>query len=89
MTPADLRAIRHGLGLSVEGLRIALDLGPNSDVTIRRWESGKQTPHPTTVLLLQILRDSAEARALAGIDELAEKYPIRGARGPSDEGDAE
>lgn len=48
MTPADLKSIRHALGLSAEGFARALDV---SGETIRQWERGAR-PVPGSVALI-------------------------------------
>ena len=44
MTPADLRAIRVGLGLSQAAMARELGLGANGGRTVRRYESGDVEP---------------------------------------------
>lgn len=60
MTPAELKAIRHALGLSAEGFaRLTLTA---SGRTVRRWEDGSQDiPGPVQVLAGAI-RDVPELR---------------------------
>ena len=41
MTPDRVREIRLALGLSQNGLALALRLGPHGGRVIRRWESGQ------------------------------------------------
>lgn len=41
MTPLELKAAMKALGLSSRGMAEALRLGPNGDVTVRKWTSGK------------------------------------------------
>ena len=50
MTPADLKAARHVLGLSAEGFARAVRV--ESGRTVRRWEAGdRDIPGPVTVLV--------------------------------------
>ena len=43
MTPAELKAKRHALGLSASGLAAALKMkGKGAGRTVRRWEAGTQ-----------------------------------------------
>lgn len=50
MTPADLKATRHALGLSAEGFARAV--GAKSGRNVRRWESGERDiPGPVKVLV--------------------------------------
>ncbi len=43
LKPAEIRAARHALGFTANGLAEALKLGKNGGRTVRRWESG-ETP---------------------------------------------
>ena len=74
MTPAELKSIRHALGLSARGLADALSdsdhaaiKSPVDSRTVRRWEDGTQDiPHPVVVLvkiLLQRAKRSATKSA--------------------------
>jgi DNA-binding transcriptional regulator YiaG len=59
MTPAELRAARKTLGLTLTGMAEALRLGPNGERTIRRWERGDVSiTGPASVALEYMLRDS-------------------------------
>jgi DNA-binding transcriptional regulator YiaG len=50
MTPAELKAKRHALGLSTEGFARAVRV--QSGRTVRKWESGdRDIPGPITVIL--------------------------------------
>ena len=50
MTGAELKAIRHKLGLSARGLAMALQMGNHGSRTIRRWEAGTYpVPGPISV----------------------------------------
>ena len=61
MTPSDLRATRHALGLSAAGL--ATLLGVQDGRTVRRWEAGeREIPGPVHVLLDSILQSRAVRR---------------------------
>lgn len=61
MTPAELKAARHALGLSAEGF--ARLVGVASGRTVRRWEAGGQDiPGPVVVLLTAIMTNEAVRR---------------------------
>jgi DNA-binding transcriptional regulator YiaG len=50
MTPAELKAKRHALGLSAEGFARAVRV--QSGRTVRKWEAGQRDiPGPITVIL--------------------------------------
>lgn len=50
MTPAELKAARHALGLSAEGFAHAVRV--ESGRTVRRWEAGERDiPGPVTALV--------------------------------------
>ena len=70
MTAAELKRARHQLGLSAEGL--AQMCRVSSGRTVRRWEAGiRDIPGPAAVLITLALQ-SAEVRALLGIDHLSQ-----------------
>jgi DNA-binding transcriptional regulator YiaG len=77
-----IKSARLALGLSVEGMRVLLELGPYGDDTIRQWESGKREPPPSVQLLLRVLVAVPAARKLLKVDDLAERYPPRGVGRP-------
>lgn len=67
MTPRELKAARHALGLSVGGLAALLtdpahDKPPIDPRTIRRWESGQRDiPHPAVVLVKLMVEKKRES----------------------------
>ena len=62
MTPAELKAARHSLGLSAEGFARLVRV--DSGRTVRRWEAGERDiPGPVTVIV-ELLQRSPEARSL-------------------------
>ena len=71
----DLRKARTKLGLSTEGLRVLLRMSESSGATIRRWQSGEFDVPGSVQLALELLLKSPEARKVAGIEELAARYP--------------
>lgn len=53
MTPAELKAKRHALGLSAE--RFARAVGVHGGRTVRKWEAGERDiPGPVIVILEMI-----------------------------------
>jgi DNA-binding transcriptional regulator YiaG len=60
MTPAEIKAIRHKLGLSQAGLAAALNLGKDGGRTVRRYESGEREPIGPVVRLMTLYRDHPE-----------------------------
>jgi DNA-binding transcriptional regulator YiaG len=65
MTPADLKAARHTLGLSAEGFARLVSV--ESGRTVRRWESGERDiPGPIVVLVGLILALPAARKKLLG-----------------------
>ncbi len=50
MTPAEIRAVRRQLGLSVTQFADALSVKPQ---TVRRWQSGIREPSVQTVMLIE------------------------------------
>jgi DNA-binding transcriptional regulator YiaG len=62
VTPAELKAARHSLGLSAEGFARLVRV--DSGRTVRRWEAGERDiPGPVTVIV-ELLQRSPEARSL-------------------------
>jgi DNA-binding transcriptional regulator YiaG len=62
MTPADLKAARHALGLSAEGFArlVSPPERPSDGRTVRRWEAGdRDIPGPVVVLLTAIMNNRA------------------------------
>lgn len=58
MTPADLKAARHALGLSAEGF--AKLMGVESGRTVRRWEAGERDiPGPVQILTKALVESAA------------------------------
>ncbi|TXI08752.1 MAG: hypothetical protein E6Q76_06785 [Rhizobium sp.] len=61
MTPGDLKAARHALGLSAEAL--AKWVGVSDGRTVRRWEAGdRDIPGPVQVLVNAALESRAVRR---------------------------
>lgn len=61
MTPAELKAARHALGLSAEGFARFVRVA--SGRTVRRWEDGSQDiPGPVQVIVSALM----ESRAVRG-----------------------
>jgi len=59
MTPAQLKAARHALGLSARGMAAALSDPDGATVhlrTVRRWESGVQAVPGPVVVAVGLLR---------------------------------
>ena len=60
MTPAELKSIRHSLGLSTSGCARMLRL--KSPRTIRKWEAGDtEIPGPAEIVL-ELVRDMPAVR---------------------------
>jgi len=65
MTPQELKAARHALGLSARGMAAALSDPDNpqghqvNPRTIRRWETGLQIPGPVIRCVRYMLKDSS------------------------------
>lgn len=62
MTPSDLKAARHALGLSAEGFArlVSPPERPSDGRTVRRWEAGdRDIPGPVIVLLSAIMANPA------------------------------
>lgn len=58
MTPEELKAARHALGLSAEGF--ASFVGVQGGRTVRKWEAGdRDIPGPVVVLTRACLESSA------------------------------
>lgn len=70
MTPADLKAARNALGLSARALGelVGYQGAPaNVSKSIRRIEAGKREAPAGYALLLRLLVEVPEARALIGL----------------------
>jgi len=65
MTPTELKAARHALGLTARGMAEALSDPDNPQGhqvdprTIRRWETGLQIPGPVIRCVRYMLADSS------------------------------
>ena len=57
LTPEQMREIRHDLGLSANGMAIALRLGVNGEKTVRRFEAGATAPSGPVTLLYEAYED--------------------------------
>ncbi|MDP3937731.1 MAG: hypothetical protein Q8R92_06305 [Deltaproteobacteria bacterium] len=61
MTPTDLRAARHRLGLSTAGFAHLVNVADGR--TVRRWEAGdRDIPGPVIVLVEALLANAAVRR---------------------------
>lgn len=66
VTPADLKAARHALGLSAEGMARLVRV--QSGRTVRRWEAGERDiPGPVQVLI-EVLLSLPAARKRLGVE---------------------
>jgi DNA-binding transcriptional regulator YiaG len=77
MTPAEIKAARHALRLSAEGMaQLGSQFGrplAQSGRTVRRWEAGEQDAPGAVIALLAVLLRSREARLIMGLPaDLAE-----------------
>lgn len=56
MTPADLRAARHQLGLTQTELAAALKMGKNGYQSVSRWEKdGNTIPGPVQIAVVCLM----------------------------------
>jgi DNA-binding transcriptional regulator YiaG len=62
MTPAELKATRHALGLSAEGF--ARMVRVESGRTVRRWEAGERDIPGPVIVILGLIERSQQARRL-------------------------
>lgn len=70
MTPADLKAARHALGLSARALgELVGYVGEPANISksVRRIEDGSREPPAGYALLLKVLADVPEARTYLGL----------------------
>lgn len=67
MTPADLKSLRHSLGLSADGFARLVRVA--SGRTVRRWEDGSQDIPGPVVALSEALRESAAVRRHFGLTQ--------------------
>jgi transcriptional regulator with XRE-family HTH domain len=65
MTPADLKSIRHSLGLSAEAMAKLVRV--ESGRTVRRWEAGDRDIPGPVVVIAEGLRDSQSIRDYFGV----------------------
>lgn len=65
MTPADLKAARHALGLSAEGFAKLMRV--ESGRTVRRWESGERDIPGPVQALVDALTESRAVRRYFGL----------------------
>lgn len=73
MTPAELKSVRHALGLSAEGFARLVRV--ESGRTVRRWEAGdRDIPGPVAVIV-EMVQQSPEARRLLLGDAQARGHP--------------
>lgn len=65
MTPAELKAARHALGLSAEGFATLVNV--QGGRTVRKWEAGdRDIPGPVTVLTTALM-ESRDVRRYFGL----------------------
>lgn len=70
MTPADLKAARHSLRLSAEGMAKLVRV--DSGRTVRRWEAGdRDIPGPVIVIMREALESRTFRRRHGLPDSLA------------------
>lgn len=71
MTPADLKAARHALGLSAEGFASWVNV--QGGRTVRRWEAGdRDIPGPVRVLVTAAM-ESQDVRRHFGLSLASDK----------------
>lgn len=66
MTPAELKAARHSLGMSAEAFARVLQV--QSGRTVQRWEAGERDIPGPVLVLTRILLQSAQARQIVGLN---------------------
>ena len=71
----DVGAARRELGLSAEGTARLLRLGEFGIRSVMRWQEVGHCPGPVAAFL-DLLVKHPRARALAGVDKLAEDHPV-------------
>ena len=74
MTPAELRTIRRGLGLSQAAMACELGLGSNGGRTVRRYESGEIEPSGPVLRLYAEFRSGSLKRSLDTRAESVESW---------------
>jgi len=78
-TPADLKAARHALGLSADGLARVVRVEDGR--TVRRWEAGERDiPGPVTVLLEVAMNYLAKKEQISQQLDLLESGKMRSGR---------
>jgi len=65
MTPADLKSIRHSLGLSAEAFARLVRV--ESGRTVRRWEAGDRDIPGPVIVICEAIQASAAVRRYFGI----------------------
>jgi DNA-binding transcriptional regulator YiaG len=65
MTPSDLKAARHALGLSAQ--RFASLLRVADGRTVRRWEAGDSDIPGPVIVILDLLQNCPQARKRLGL----------------------
>ena len=60
MTPNELKAARHALGLSAEGFARLVRV--ESGRTVRRWESGERDIPGPVIVLVELVQTCPQAR---------------------------
>jgi DNA-binding transcriptional regulator YiaG len=63
MTPAELKAGRHELGLSAAQLGKALRLGADGGRTVRRWEAGDRAIPGPVEIVVELMLEFSRVRA--------------------------
>ncbi|AJT42432.1 hypothetical protein UM93_14690 [Psychromicrobium lacuslunae] len=79
MTPAQVAAIRHLVGLTFKELGIDLGINPR---TIRGWESGMYAPSPAKVSAIRKLRGEHDAELQELLDKEASEGFVKIPTGP-------
>lgn len=65
MTPAELKSIRHSLGLSAEAFARLVRV--SNGRTVRYWESGERDIPGPVIVIAEALRDSEMMRGYFGV----------------------
>lgn len=77
MTPAELKSIRHSLGLSAEAFAKLVRV--ESGRTVRRWEAGDRDIPGPVIVIAEAARDSSVVRQYLGVaikDEISAPNPL-------------
>ena len=71
MTPAELKAARHALGLSAEGFSRVLCV--QSGRTVQRWEAGDRDIPGPVIVLVRLLMACPTSRKRLGLPYVLQK----------------